>query len=132
MTDGMKLLPAFLLIFRLSQAVPTLASQDIVDQTIRRATSLNTSSSSMISESSYSTNQATDIVNATFGEPPRIKCNGQSYGFHPDVADCMEAIQYFLPSREQITYAQRGTPADKGNVYPLPLRIMGGMSHLLQ
>ena len=127
----MKLSLSTLLVLSISYAVPTRAPQNIVDQTSQRATSLNTSTSSIIFDSKSLSNQAIDLVNATFEQSLSIKCDGGSYGFHPELADCMDAIQYFLPSREQIKFAQRGTPDDKGNVYPLPLRIMGGMSCLL-
>ena len=70
-------------------------------------------------------------VNATPEDSPRIRCDGKSYGFDPNIADCMTAIQYFLPSRAQITYAERGTPARRGDVFPLPLRVMGGMNYSL-
>lgn len=80
----------------------------------------------IISNSSYSSDQASVVVNASLGNPPDIQCDGKSFGFNPSIADCMTAIQYFLPSRAQTTYAQRGTPAQRGSIFPLPLRIMGG------
>ena len=125
----MKLSLTFLLALRGSYAAPTQASQGSGDHTIQRATSLSTSLSSVISNTSYFLDQA-NVVNATLEDSSKIKCDGQSYGFDPNIPDCMTAIQYFLPSREQIIYAQRGSPAERGNVYPLPLRIMGGMLRL--
>lgn len=123
----MKLSPTLLFSLRNSDAAPTYASQGSGDHTIQRATSLNTSLSSAISNTSYFLDQANDVFNVTPESSSRIKCDGNSYGFYPDIPDCMTAIQYFLPSREQTTYARRGSPAERGSEYPLPLRIMGGM-----
>ncbi|KAL9068027.1 MAG: hypothetical protein Q9161_006472 [Pseudevernia consocians] len=95
------------------------------DQTIQQAAPLNISLPSAILNSSSLVDQLSVPVNATPEDSPRFICDGTSYGFDPNIADCMTAIQYFLPSREQITYAQRGTPARRGDVFPLPLRVMG-------
>lgn len=132
MTYSMKLSLTPLLALRNSYTAPTQASQGSGDHTIQRATSLNASLSLANSNTNYSLDQASDLVNATLKDSSRIKCDGQSYGFDPNIPDCMTAIQYFLPSREQTTYAQRGSPAERGSAYPLPLRIMGGMLLLPQ
>ena len=125
----MKLSYFLLLILRICCAAPTDAFWGSGDDTIQQASLLNMSFSSAISNPSISLDQASIPVNATSGKSPRLGCDGRSFGFDPNIADCMTAIQYFLPSRVQIAYAQRGTPARRGNVYPLPLRMMGGMDY---
>lgn len=115
MINGMRLPLTILMILRICYATPIDDLMINVDQTIQQTEPLNKSLIPAISNASYS------------GDFPNIKCDGKSYGSDPDIADCMTAIQYFLPSRAQTTYAQRGTPAEKGDAFPLPLRIMGGM-----
>lgn len=121
----MKLSYTILPVLRICSAAPTDTPQDTGDQTMQQATALNMSLFSIISNASFLLDQASVPVNATSGDSPRIRCDGKSYGFDPNIADCMTAIQYFLPSRLQTTYAQRETPAREGDVFPLPLRIMG-------
>lgn len=128
----MKLSYTLLLILHICCAAPTDAPRGSVDDTIQQATPLNMSLLSAISNPSILLDQASIPVNATSGNSPRLKCDGKSYGFDPNIDDCMTAIQYFLPSRTQTTYAQRGTPARIGDVFPLPLRIMGGMYYSLE
>lgn len=123
---------AIFVVLRICYAAPRGALRDSDNQTIRQPASLNLSLPSALSSSAYFASQLTNPLNASPEHSPNIRCDGESYGFNPNIADCMTAIQYFLPSRAQTTYAQRGTPAQKGTVFPLPLRIMGGMDHLLQ
>ena len=125
--NSMRSLYTFLLILRICHATPTDRPQGSGEQSIQQAAPLNSSLSSAIYNSSYLSDQLGVPTNGTLGDSPNIRCDGKKYGFNPDIADCQTAIQYFLPSRMQLTYAQRGTPSQKGNVFPLPLRIMGGM-----
>lgn len=127
----MKVVHTFVFVLRISYAAPTNAHQGDGDRTIQQATSIDINSFSAAFNSSHMLDQAGVSVNATLADSARIKCDGKRYGFEPSIADCMTAIQYFLPSRAQTTYAERGTPARKGDVMPLPLRIMGGMEHSL-
>ena len=127
MINSMRLSYTILLILHTCHATPIDAPQGSDDHTIQQTTSLSSPASSALLNSSYLSDQASVPVNATPDDSPRIKCDGKSYGFDPNIADCMTAIQYFLPSRAQTTYAQRGSPAQREGVFPLPLRIMGGM-----
>ena len=127
MINSMRLSFTTLLILRTCHATPVDAPRGSDDHTIQQTTPLSSPASSAILNSSYLSDQDSVPVNATPEDSPRIKCDGKSYGFDPNIDDCMTAIQYFLPSRVQTTYAQRGTPAQRGVVFPLPLRIMGGM-----
>lgn len=132
MTNGMRLSNTILLILSIRYAAPTDAPSGDSDQTIQLATPLNASLSLAISNSSYISDQANIPINATLQDPPSITCDGKSYGVNPDISDCQTAIQYLLPGRAQIAFAQRHTPAQTGNTFPLPLRLMGGMTPLLQ
>ena len=123
---------AIFAILRFCYAAPRGALPGSGSQAIRQPASLNLSFPSALSSSAYFPSQLTKPLNAFPEHSPNIRCDGESYGFDPNIADCMTAIEYFLPSRAQTTYARRGTPAGKGKVVPLPLRIMGGMDYLSQ
>ena len=54
-----------------------------------------------------------------------IECDGEKYGFKPDVDDCTSAIGHQKLSREQIKFGDRSSSSrDWVN---LPYRLMGGM-----
>lgn len=55
-----------------------------------------------------------------------IKCDGEAYGFKPDIEDCTSALRRQLVGRAQINFGQRGSISLQ-EFSPLPYRLMGGM-----
>ena len=55
----------------------------------------------------------------------RIQCDGEKYGFNPDVADCQNARSYYTRSSKLFTYGERHSGLGE-MVFPLPYRMMGG------
>ena len=55
----------------------------------------------------------------------QIQCDGEKYGFNPNVTDCQIARAYYKRSSQLFTYGERhsGQPME---VFPLPFRLMGG------
>ena len=55
----------------------------------------------------------------------RIECDGQKYGFNPNVPNCQNARTLYKRSAQLFTYGERhsGYGVD---VFPLPFRLMGG------
>ena len=54
-----------------------------------------------------------------------IRCDGEEYGFKPDIDDCISALQHQLVGREQASFGRRGSFSSE-KVIPLPYRLMGG------
>ena len=55
----------------------------------------------------------------------RIQCDGNKYGFNPNVPDCQNARSYYKRSSRLFTYGERHS-GHGTNVFPLPYRLMGG------
>ena len=55
----------------------------------------------------------------------KIECDGDKYGFNPNVRDCQEARAYYKRSAMPITYGQRHS-GHEVTTFPLPFRLMGG------
>ena len=53
-----------------------------------------------------------------------IRCDGETYGYNPNIVDCEDAKEYLLPDTKTWTFGERHTdlPAD---ILPLPYRVMG-------
>ena len=68
---------------------------------------------------------ATSSVDVSVSNDMSIRCDGSEYGFKPDLSDCESALQHQLVGREQVHFAQRGTPSSE-KIIPLPYRLMGG------
>ena len=53
-----------------------------------------------------------------------VRCDGETYGYNPNIIDCEEAKEYLMPDAVIWTFGERhtGLPAD---ILPLPYRIMG-------
>ena len=74
-----------------------------------------------------STSNATSpSINASASDEMSIKCDGEAYGFKPDVDDCTSALGRQLLSREQIKFGERGSVSSE-KFFHLPYRLMGGM-----
>ncbi len=68
------------------------------------------------SESAYRPNTSNAI---------QVQCDGEKYGFNPDVSDCQKARSYYKRSSQLFTYGERHS-GHEVNVFPLPYRLMGG------
>ena len=55
----------------------------------------------------------------------KIECDGQKYGFNPNVPDCQDARTLYKRSAVPFTYGERHS-GHGVNVFPLPFRLMGG------
>ena len=55
----------------------------------------------------------------------KIECNGQKYGFNPNVPDCQDARTLYKRSAQPFTYGERHS-GHGVDVFPLPFRLMGG------
>lgn len=55
-----------------------------------------------------------------------VKCDGNEYGFKPDIHDCTTALQRQRIGSERIRFGQRDSTS-KGDFFHLPYRLMGGM-----
>ncbi len=71
-----------------------------------------------------SDDEATIQLNAS--NKLQIQCDGDKYGFNPDVADCQDARSFYKRSSQLFTYGERHS-GHGSNVFPLPYRLMGGM-----
>lgn len=56
-----------------------------------------------------------------------IDCNGDLYGFNPNIADCEGAAQSIIPDSDQLIWGERHTGLS-GDVFPLPFAVFGGES----
>ena len=54
-----------------------------------------------------------------------IECDGQKYGFNPNVPDCQNARTLYKRSARLFTYGERHS-GHGVDVFPLPFRLMGG------
>ena len=55
----------------------------------------------------------------------KIECDGQKYGFNPNVPDCQQARTFYKRSAQLFTYGERHS-GHGTDVFPLPYRLMGG------
>ena len=87
------------------------------DQTIQL------SPSDQISPANISQND--DVARFNASNDLQIQCDGEKYGFNPNVTDCQDARAYYKRSSKPFTYGERhsGHPIE---VFPLPFRLMGG------
>ena len=54
----------------------------------------------------------------------KIECNGQKYGFSPNLPDCQNARTLYKRSAQVFTYGERHS-GHGVDVFPLPFRLMG-------
>ena len=54
-----------------------------------------------------------------------VRCNGDLYGYNPNIVDCERAAAAIIPDGEQLIWGERhtGLPQD---IFPLPFAIFGG------
>ncbi|KAL9074960.1 MAG: hypothetical protein Q9161_001890 [Pseudevernia consocians] len=71
---------------------------------------------------STSENQSAIRLNAS--NAIQVQCDGEKYGFNPNVPDCQNARSYYKRSSQLFTYGERHS-GHGINVFPLPYRLMG-------
>lgn len=81
---------------------------------------------SLLSSMPYSSNTTWSSLNTSVSNALSIKCDGEEYGFNPDVRDCTNALMRQLVGREQVRFGQRDSVSSE-KFLPLPYRLMGGM-----
>ncbi|CAD6587744.1 MAG: hypothetical protein ASARMPRED_003241 [Alectoria sarmentosa] len=71
-------------------------------------------------------NVTSSLVNTSVSFDASIRCDGDEYGFKPNVDDCTNALSRQLVGGEQIKFGQRGSISSE-KFFPLPYRLMGKM-----
>ena len=119
-----KMLRSSLLVFFVCMAYTVLATPFAVSGT-----------QPLILSSSFSApdslgNQSIKLFNASAENDIGVHCDGGTYGFSPNVADC-ETGQYQIPGDTEVfQFVER--PNAAGNDLPLPFRLLGGMPPVLR
>ena len=70
-------------------------------------------------------NATSSRMNASVANDVSITCNGNEYGFKPNVEDCTSAVDRQMVGRAPIKFGQRGSISSERFVH-LPYRLMGG------
>ena len=70
-------------------------------------------------------NATSSLVNASTSNDMSVKCDGNKYGFKPDVNDCTSVLRRQLVGRVQMKFGPRGSIIPE-NFVSLPYRLMGG------
>lgn len=81
---------------------------------------------SRASDLPLASNTTLSLLNPSGSNSLSIECDGDKYGFRPDVDDCTDALGRQIVGGIPVTFGQRGG-ATPGNFLPLPYRLMGGM-----
>ena len=55
----------------------------------------------------------------------QIQCDGEKFGFNPNVTDCQDARSFYKRSSQLFTYGERHS-GHSTDVFPLPFRLSGG------
>ena len=63
-------------------------------------------------------------LNASQENAYNIRCDGEKYGYNPNIIDCESAKEYLLPDTRIWVFGERHTGLPE-NIVPLPYRIMG-------
>ncbi|CAD6592516.1 MAG: hypothetical protein ASARMPRED_006380 [Alectoria sarmentosa] len=53
-----------------------------------------------------------------------IRCDGETYGYNPNIPDCEDAKEYLVPDTKMWTFGERHTGLPEP-ILPLPYRLMG-------
>lgn len=77
-----------------------------------------------IVEPIFPSNASVPTSNASAENGFTIRCDGEAYGYNPNILDCEDAKEYLLPDASTWTFGERhtGLPAD---ILPLPYLVMG-------
>ena len=82
--------------------------------------------SSQSSSQPLNSNATSSLLNESMPNDLSINCNGEAYGFEPDIEDCTNLLSRQEVGRTLIKFGQRGSISPQ-KFFPLPYRIMGGM-----
>ena len=72
----------------------------------------------------FSSSASVPSLNASAENALNIRCDGETYGFHPNIRDCEGAKEYLMPDTTVWTFGERHTGLSAG-ILPLPYRILG-------
>lgn len=70
-------------------------------------------------------NTTSSLLNTSESNELSIKCNGEKYGFKPDMDDCTSMLRHQLVGRTVVRFGNR-TNIQSDTVINLPYRLMGG------
>lgn len=70
-------------------------------------------------------NATSSLVDAFVPNEVSVRCNGNEYGFKPDVQDCTSALNRQMVGTTPLKFGQRGGSSSERFVH-LPYRLMGG------
>lgn len=115
----------YLLLLYLISAVFAKPPQVVNDQTLQSDLS-NLHQPSLPPSMLFSSTANSSSLNASVSNSLSIKCDGNAYGFNPDIGDCTDALRRQRSGRDQVRFGQRGSISSE-NFLPLPYRLMGGM-----
>ena len=90
----------------------------------------NASLSSSVVDAAFVSNVSTSsgALNTTAENAFNIECDGNRYGFNPNIADCEGAVQTIAPEWEPFVWGQRHTGLPVGT-FTLPFAVFGGKSY---
>ena len=71
-------------------------------------------------------NATSSLLNVSMSNELSINCNGEVYGFKPDIDDCADILRRQQVGRAQVNFGQRGSISPE-KFSSLPYRLMGGM-----
>ena len=66
------------------------------------------------------------VLNTSLSKDAVINCDGDEYGFNPDVNDCTSAVSHQSPGLTRLRFGPRGSVSVDKLVH-LPYRLMGGL-----
>ena len=66
------------------------------------------------------------LLNTSVSKTVSVNCDGEQYGFKPDIHDCISILPLLPSGRDQVNFGPRGS-GSSANFFPLPYRLMGGM-----
>ncbi len=72
----------------------------------------------------FSSSASVLSLNSSAETSNSIRCDGETYGYNPNIVDCAEAKEYLVPDAVIWTFGERHTGLPR-EILPLPYRIMG-------
>lgn len=72
----------------------------------------------------FPSNASAPPLNASGENTFNIRCDGETYGYNPNILDCESAKEYIVPDITIFTFGERGTGLPEV-VIQLPYRLMG-------
>ena len=72
----------------------------------------------------FSPNASISQLNVSTENVLNIRCDGETYGYNPNIPDCEDAKEYLVPDTKMWTFGERHTGLPEP-ILPLPYRLMG-------